>query len=286
MPCSDCSSEGFDCYDFMPLAGIADECICGHQASVHHRNAVPQLPPRGGYGRTGCVKFMPPPLRTKLPHLVLKPYVFSILEVANVKPHIKLIRCCHRSELPPPSLVSSQRATPWINPLRTAQNLTVNDRRLQAAQKNLHMYGGATNNPLYTKGAAANRTPRHTFPGSQILKAPASIMTGSSLKGKGMAQIAVFKGHVFYFPEMAPLDIDAYEPPTHSEYRPPANMVFHDVRMANTLRLLDEHNLGADFSIPLDASSSETRPQSVILGPVTFDEKSIEERLEEPTGIT
>ncbi|KAJ3963575.1 hypothetical protein EV361DRAFT_956860 [Lentinula raphanica] len=257
MPCSDCSSEGFDCYNFTPLAGIADECICGHQASVHHCNAVPQLPPRGGYGRTGCVKFMPPPNQTTSfgAKTLCVQHTRSGECQAPYQAHSLLPQM--PAELPPPSSVSSQRATPWINPLRTAQNLTVNDRRLQAAQKNLHMYGGATNNPLYTKGAAANRTPRHTFPGSQILKAPASIMTGSSLKGKGRAQIAVFEGHVFYFPEMAPLDIDAYEPPTHSEYRPPANMVFHDVRMANTLRLLDEHNLGADFSIPLDASSSE-----------------------------
>lgn len=101
--------------------------------------------------------------------------------------------------------MNTLRASRWVHPadiqkVNTVQ--TVNGRRMEAAQRNLHMQSGATISPFYHKGAAAKRSARHSYPQNQGFQGYGGGSVQSNAKAKSQDG---FKFIVYFLPEMAPV---------------------------------------------------------------------------------
>ncbi|KAJ4491701.1 hypothetical protein C8R41DRAFT_920314 [Lentinula lateritia] len=191
MPCQICATENIECISFYRDTLSADErCICGHQVS-DHRMAALSLPPRGGYPKTNCPAFSssvavfgPRTLCDQVVsagHICNSPYMSHAILETPLAP------------LPDVSTMNTLRASRWVHPadiqkVNTVQ--TVNGRRMEAAQRNLHMQSGATISPFYHKGAAAKRSARHSYPQNQGFQGYGGGSVQSNAKAKSFENVS------------------------------------------------------------------------------------------------
>ncbi|KAJ4482714.1 hypothetical protein C8R41DRAFT_922095 [Lentinula lateritia] len=246
MPCQICATENIECISFYRDTLSADErCICGHQVS-DHRMAALSLPPRGGYPKTNCPAFSssvavfgPRTLCDQVVsagHICNSPYMSHAILETPLAP------------LPDVSTMNTLRASRWVHPadiqkVNTVQ--TVNGRRMEAAQRNLHMQSGATISPFYHKGAAAKRSARHSYPQNQGFQGYGGGSVQSNAKAKSQDG---FKFIVYFLPEMAPI-IREFTTSPGTQYHPPVDVAYNDNQILRLFQRLAEYNLAVEVTI-------------------------------------
>ncbi|KAJ3884048.1 hypothetical protein GG344DRAFT_84661 [Lentinula edodes] len=208
--------------------------------------AALSLPPRGGYPKTNCPAFSssvavfgPRTLCDQVVsagHICNSPYMSHAILETPLAP------------LPDVSTMNTQRASRWVHPadiqkVNTVQ--TVNGRRMEAAQRNLHMQSGATISPFYHKGAAAKRSARHSYPQNQGFQGYGGGSVQSSAKAKSQDG---FKFIVYFLPEMAPI-IREFTTSPGTQYHPPVDVAYNDNQILRLFQRLAEYDLAVEVTI-------------------------------------
>ncbi|KAK7018054.1 hypothetical protein VNI00_018427 [Paramarasmius palmivorus] len=224
MPCTDCSNTEFPCVQAVELTpGIC--AACGHAVDKHITPppVTISLPPKGGFGPRGCIKFFAPPgMDVTGQTRCCRPVASGQTCGAPYMAHTPLN--ASPSSLPEPQSIPAQRepqadrALPWSSPNEVSATRatldSTNDRRRQSYQTH------STASVFSTKGAQSPRQPRQSYPA--IIKAAKVVKAANSVKKPDEIDIYFLPEGVQFNQNYLPSDYD---------YDPPVGLKFYDMNM-------------------------------------------------------